>query len=123
MREFSRSHWSRALVDESIDNENDVAYNATDKANLISEDLRNVRQIWANCKISTVISRKVVGKKAASKCTRQAKTERLHGYSLELAYWPSFAYWPSLYFCTWRICFSSQGPISLALLLLSHVFE
>ena len=25
MREFSRSHWSRAMVDESIDHKNDVA--------------------------------------------------------------------------------------------------
>ena len=40
------------------------------------------------------------------------KTERWSGYSLEFCIlaWRKFA---SLYFCTWKICFSSQGPTSV----------
>ena len=63
----------------------------------------------------TAISGKVVGKKSIKvHATRPKGGMDIH--------W-NFAYWPSLYFCTWKICFSSPGPISLALFLLSHLFE
>ena len=61
----------------------------------------------------TAISRKVVGKKKF----KVHATKPKGGLGIH----SNFAYWPrenltSLYFCTWKICFSSQGPTSVALL-------
>ena len=70
--------------------------------------------------MNTAISRKAVGKKKHQNV--RDKTERWSGYSLEFAYWPK-GNLQVCFFCTWKICFSSLGPIFVALLLLLHVFE
>ena len=45
------------------------------------------------------------------------------GIHWDFAYWPKGNLQVCFFACTWKICFSSQGSVSVALLLLSHVFE